>query len=231
MPNLLVTHCITIGNRPDLLRQTLTGLKAVQDIPTLAINDFNDTDTNNVFMEMCPRGRIVGPGHHIGHHPAIDAMYSHVTTPYIFHNEDDWAFSRADFLSDALSLLEAEPNITAVCLRATDDMSFSDDQRKKIVTAEINGIRFQRLDALHDQWYGFTFNPHLSRKSMWEELGGYTKFKKERHLSRTLKMTGGFVAFLTPEACRHIGEGRSTTWKPSPFRRFKAWLRGEKAQP
>lgn len=230
MSDLPVMHCITIGNRPDLLRQTLESLRALQNLSTLAINDFNDAETNQVFKEMCPLGRIVNLGRHVGHHRAIDALYSNVATPYILHNEDDWEFSRTDFLQDALNLLETEPNISAVCLRTTDDMPLAKDEREKIVSTEIGGVYFKRLDNLRDQWHSFTFNPHLCRKSMWQGLDGYSKFEKERHLSRHLKRKGKFVAFLMPEACRHIDEGRSTTWIPSQFRRFEAWLRGERPQ-
>lgn len=222
-----ITHCLTIGRRPDLLRQTLDSLGGLRDLPTLAINDFGDAETSAVLLEMCPNGRIVGPGHHLGHHPAVDTMYAEVETPYIFHDEDDWRFSRLDFLEDGLRLLEAEPLISVVCFRATADMPLSPAARAKIVTEERAGIRYERLDALHEQWHGFSFNPHLVRRSMWQEIGGYAQFQKERHLSRFLRKQGRYVAFMLPEACRHIGEGRSTVMPPpSRFKKFKNWLRG-----
>jgi hypothetical protein len=222
-----ITLCFTIGRRPDLLRQTLESLGALRNLPALAINDFGDAETSAVFLEMCPNGRIVGPGHHLGHHPAVDAMYAEVKTPYIFHNEDDWAFSRTDFLEDAIKLLQAEPQVSAVCFRATKDMPLSDADRNKIVEAEAAGIKYQRLDALHSQWHGFTFNPHLSRSDLWRENGPYSKFEKERHISRFLRAKSKFVAFMLPEACRHIGDGRSTVArKPTRLKRLKNWIRG-----
>lgn len=225
-----ITHCLTIGRRPDLLRQTLASLGPLRDLPTLAINDFGDEASTAVLRECCPQGRMTGPGHHLGHHPAVDAMYAEVRTPYIFHDEDDWHFSRTDFLGAALRLLEAEPAISVVCLRATLDMPLDPADRAKIVTEARAGIRYERLDALHPQWHGFTFNPHLVRRTMWEELGGYARFAKERHLSRHLRAQGRHVAFLLPEACRHIGEGRSTVWqKPDgsgTLARIRTWLRG-----
>lgn len=221
-----ITHCLTIGGRPDLLRRTLVSLAGLPALPTLAINDFGDAETSAVLHELCPEARLVGPGHHLGHHPAVDAMYAEVETPYVFHNEDDWQFSRTDFLSSALRLLEAEPAISAVCFRATADMPLSDADRAKIVTESIGGIRYERLDALHNQWHGYSFNPHLARKSLWEKVGGFSQFEKERHLSRVLRRDGYHVAFLLPEACRHIGDGRSTTPEnKSLFKRLKTWLR------
>ncbi len=224
-----ITHCLTIGKRPDLLRRTLESLHELRNLPTLAINDFGDAETSGVLMEMCPSSRIVGPSVHLGHHPAVDEMYSKVTTPYIFHGEDDWHFSRVDFLADGLRLLNADPNISVVCFRATNDMPLSDADRARITVEERSGIRFERLDQLHEQWHGYSFNPHLMRRKLWEEIGGFSQFKKERHLSRFLRRKGFYVAFMLPEACRHIGDGRTTlarrpTWKH--IKRFKNWMRG-----
>lgn len=104
-----ITICLTIGRRPDLLRQTLESLSGLPPIPVLAINDFGDAETSAVFKDFCPQGRLIQPGRHLGHHAAIDEMYSHVDTPYIFHGEDDWGFSRTDFLKESLLLLQSEP--------------------------------------------------------------------------------------------------------------------------
>lgn len=223
----LVTHCLTIGRRPDLLAKTLDSLRGLPQMPTLAINDFGDAETNAIFKQYCPQGRLVGPGHRLGHHPAVDELYRHVETPFIFHNEDDWGFSRADFLDDALQLLDSDSQISCVCLRDTADMPMDDSSRSKVNTSHIAGISFQRLDSLHRQWHGFTFNPHVIKKSIWDDLGGYSNFKKERHLSRHLRAKGHYVAFLLIPACAHIGDGRSTHLKPpTRLKRFKNWIRG-----
>ena len=222
-----ITLCLTIGRRPDLLRRTLASLGDLRNLPALAINDFGDAETSAVFTDMCPQGRIVGPGHHLGHHPAVDAMYAEVTTPFIFHNEDDWGFERTDFLDDALTLLAAEPALTQVCFRHSSDMQPSDADRRKILTETRAGVRYERLDGLHPQWHGYTFNPHLIRRSLWQELGGYAQFRKERHLSRFLRRDGRHTAFLLPGACHHIGEQRGVVApRVTRFKKLKTWLRG-----
>lgn len=108
-------------------------------------------------------------------------------------------------------------------------MFLSDSDRALIMTEVRSGISFERLDALHKEWHGYTFNPHLAPKSLWQQLGGFTQFAKERHVSRFLRAKGQYVAHILPEACRHIGEGRSTTGRPiTRVKRFKNWLRGIK---
>ncbi|MGO4853448.1 hypothetical protein [Phaeovulum sp. W22_SRMD_FR3] len=227
MLNDQITHCLTIGRRPDLLQQTLLSLRSLPPLATIAINDFGDSETNAVFTELCPTGQLITPQERLGHHRAVDRLYQSVQTPFIFHNEDDWQFSRCDFLDDAMTLLAADPLISCVCVRDTNDMPLTDAARADIRTCETKGIRYQRLDGVHDQWYGYSFNPHLARKQLWEDFGGFSGFEKERHISRKLRATGGFVAYLLPPACAHIGDGRSAFSKPAgPFKRFKNWLRG-----
>lgn len=222
-----VTHCLTIGRRPDLLKQTLDSLCGLSLIPALAINDFGDVETSEVFSSLCPEGHLVGPEYRLGHHAAVDELYSYVNTPFIFHNEDDWRFSRTNFLNDALLLLAAEPMISCVCLRDIREVQGAHAGGSSQIF-ERAGVSFQRLDHCHDQWHGYTFNPHIARKDLWESLGGFSGFKKERHISRHLRAKGYFVAFLLPPACAHIGDGRSAFNKPpGPFKRLKNWLRGQ----
>ncbi|NPD14806.1 glycosyltransferase [Xinfangfangia sp. D13-10-4-6] len=225
-----ITLCLTMGRRPDLLRQTLQSLKGLPPMAVLAINDFGDEETNAVFREMCPHGRLIDAGRHLGHHGAVDLMYAEVKTPYIFHCEDDWGFTRTDFLEDAVRLLHTDPLISVVCLRASGDIPLSDADRKLVQNETRDGIALQRMEAVHPQWHGFSFNPHLAEKRLWEELGGFSQFEKERYVSRFLRAKGRYVAFLLPEACRHIGDNRSNTpGRDSLFRRVKKWLRGIKS--
>jgi len=229
MSNANVTLCLTIGRRPDLLRQTLESLAGLPEMPVLAINDFGDEETNEVFRALCPHGRLIDAGGHVGHHPAVDLMYAEVKTPYIFHCEDDWGFTRTDFVEEALAILAHDPKLSLVCMRASNDIPMSDQARATITVHDAGGIAYQRLDQVHDQWHGFSFNPHIAPKKLWEDLGGFSQFKKERYISRHLRAQGRHIAFLLPEACRHIGEGVSTAPRPdSMFKRFKRWMRGIK---
>ena len=220
-----ITLCLTIGRRPDLLRLTLESLAELPNIPIIAINDFGDEETNAVFREICPQGRLIEPGCHLGHHRAVDLMYSSVDTPYIFHCEDDWSFSRTNFLEDALKILQSDPQISTVNFRATDDIPLQDKARARISVEARDGISIEVLSQVHDQWYGFSFNPHLSTKTLWQEIGEFSKFKKERHISRFLRNQGRYMAFLVPESCRHIGSGRSTTEpKENLLKRIMRWF-------
>ena len=127
----------------------------------------------------------------------------------------------------ALRLLEADPRISVVCLRASGDIPLPAKDRPRIRAEERSGVRFERLDGLHRHWHGYTFNPHLARIATWQQLGGFSQFTKEKHISQHMLQQGKFVAFLLPSACRHIGDDLSTHHAGyTRFQRFKPWYRG-----
>lgn len=85
-----ITLCLTIGMRPELLRQTLQSLlNRLTFSHIIAINDFRDEATNRVFRGLCPQGQLISLKKQLGHHAAVDYMYQQVTTPYVMHCEDD----------------------------------------------------------------------------------------------------------------------------------------------
>lgn len=224
-----VTFCVTMGKRPDLLRQTLDSLRdLLPSMPTLGINDFRDSETSDVFRAMCPHGTLIDPGRKLGHHAAVDALYSQVATPYIFHCEDDWSFADGNFLASSIALLKSEPLISSVCLRHLSDMS-PQERSAAILRAPKVGQDYARLDAAHSQWYGYTFNPHIGRLALWQETGGFSQFRKERHISRHLRhlrQQGRFVAYAVPGICAHIGEDNSVSVPRLPlFTRIKRRIR------
>ncbi|MCP2039945.1 glycosyltransferase involved in cell wall biosynthesis [Neisseria sp. HSC-16F19] len=222
-----VTLCLTIGRRPELLRQTLDSLFA-QDVRfdhIIAVNDFGDVPTSEVFKALCPDGELVDLGRQVGHHAAVDAMYRRIQTPYVFHCEDDWLFDGDLMLDNAASLL-THPQINSVCLRRLPDFPFYEAEAEKIDVLQYQGVDYCRLDHLHEQWHRYTFNPHLAKLDLWQSSGGFSRFKKERHISRWQGEQNRFVAFMQPGACVHIGENLSVSNpKPSWFKQMKQWLR------
>jgi hypothetical protein len=214
-----ISLCLTIGRRPNLLRETLnTLLHRANFNQIIAINDFRDKETNDVFKELCPTGILLNLNKQLGHHRAVDLMYSKVSSPYILHCEDDWLFNSDLMLSESIKLLQGNKNIGSVCLRTIEDSNLNSQDKSKALAQEFNGIKFCRLDGLHEQWHGYTFNPHVTSLSQWKEFGPYSAFKKERHISRKLRSTGTFVAYLQPGSCVHIGVDDSVS---NPIKKSK----------
>lgn len=209
----MITLCLTIGQRPDLLEKTLATLDQYQFqfAKIIAINDFRDTPTNQMFRARCPQGELISLGHQLGHHAAVDYMYAQVTTPYVFHCEDDWAFDSSINFDECMAILDSEPLISQVCFRKITDFNLSVDENKKVLHGHSFEHNYVRLDSLHPQWHGFTFNPHLASLDLWRQIGGFSQFKKERHISRALRKQGRFSAYIQPGFCAHIGELQSVS--------------------
>ena len=222
-----ITLCITMGKRPELLKQTLESLFQFYAFEhVIAVNDFGDEATSEVFKRICPHGQLLHLEQQQGHHPAVDLMYAQVTTPYVFHCEDDWLFTSAPNLQQAKSLLDL-PSVTVVCFRSVNTIPFESQEQQRIQLCEHQGIQFYRLDRLNSQWHGYTFNPHLAKLNLWQNNGGFSQYRKERHISRHLRAQGKYVVMECPGSCHHIGDGVSVSHenhnqKPS---RWKKWRR------
>lgn len=220
----LVTLCLTIGKRPDLLKRTLDSLLCTVEFKhIIAINDFRDEATNEMFKRLCPNGQLISLDHQLGHHQAVDHMYRSISTPYVFHCEDDWLFDPSIDLNSAMQLLEADARVSQVCFRKVTDFHLPEDARSLVLACEENGHHYARLDSLHPQWHGYTFNPHLAKLDLWKQLGGFSQFKKERHISRHLRSKGGFTAYINPGSCEHIGELQSVSPSALNPKGLKLW--------
>ena len=209
--NTQVTLCLTMGKRPELLKQTLNSLFQFQQFEhVIAINDFGDEETNQAFKEVCPHGQLLDLGRQVGHHPAVDAMYELIKTPYVFHCEDDWLFTRSPDIEQAMRLLES-PNVSTACFRRLDLDQYAERDVKRIVWDEYQGVRYYHLDRLHSQWHGYGFNPHLAKLSLWRSCGHFAHFKNERHISRFFRKQGLHVAMMYDGSCEHIGDDLSVS--------------------
>jgi hypothetical protein len=222
-----VTLCLTMGKRPEELTKTLQKLLSLQSFArVIAINDFRDAPTNQAFLKVCPQGELICLDRQLGHHAAVDYMYAKVTTPYVFHCEDDWLFNESLDLGKAINLLNALPEVSQACFRDLQDCYLTDEEKLQAKKCNAHGVDFYRIDHLHPQWHGFTFNPSVFKLDLWRHLGGFSSFKKERHISRKLRSLGQYTAYMAPGPCAHIGEGVSVSIQPNWSQKIKAKLLG-----
>lgn len=101
--------------------------------------------------------RVIYTEHNVGQLASIDIAYSHVTTPWIFHCEEDWEFYRFGFIEESLRILRLEPSYVMVALRAHDDLN-----GHPIMPPSVSAARpFMRL--YNNTFSGFGFHPGLRR--------------------------------------------------------------------
>ena len=99
----------------------------------------------------------------------IEWAYSQVTTPYIFHCEDDWRFTKPNFIEDSRRILEANSNCLMVHLRSHQDQwqeafnrSWIDDAEYTLKDSQGTLTYWRTRPWIqHDGGFGFTFNPGL----------------------------------------------------------------------
>lgn len=222
-----VTLTMTIGGRPRLLRQSLKTIVDNYEFPhVVAINDFNDRLCDEVFLEFFPNGVLISDGVKRGHHGAMSELYKNIQTKFVLHTEDDWVFDGGIDFNKIKNLLNENKKITEFCFR--DVYSFLGvSEIDRITLTHLSGVSFFDLSNVHEEWYSYTFNPHLIKLENIELIGDYRSYKKERHISRFFKKKGMFVAYANPGVCKHIGDGVSVA-NPNANRKkskFRIWIR------
>lgn len=219
MENKDITICLTSCGRFDLLERTIRSLITNWNIdfaPTVLLNE----DSGNLLPESIYMllDAFTAGSYHVLHGnknqiEAIDRLYSLVQTPYIFHMEDDWEFTKPGFIGRSMDILESNPKIMQVWLREPNDRNGHPASGQVLKTD--NGTKYQlmRIGYRRD-WNGFSFNPGLRRLSDYKFIGPYSDIasfdpkqplKAEIEIGKKYLANGFRAATLLTGFCKHIG--------------------------
>jgi hypothetical protein len=159
----------------------------------------------------------------VGQIKAIDFAYAPVTTPYVLHCEDDWEFQRPAFIEKSRLLLDSDPHILQVRIRALDDMNGHPLSATRFFAGDIPfHVLAYDYDSGWDQlWHGFSFNPGLRRMREYHLLGSFgaldpagawQAYRVEQRASEFYRDLGYYAVALADEEgqgyVRHIGGER-----------------------
>ena len=215
-----ITLCITSCGRSDLLARTLDSFMPHHSTyfsKMLVIDDAGSQKVKQWVNNNYPDIDVILNETQLGQMRSIDKMYSNVETEYIFHGEDDWLFEPTDTISDCIKVINAEPNVSVVCVRKISDLQ--ERFQKKCIRKTIDGVNYALMPLdIHPEWLSFSFNPGLVRKSLWEQYGPYHEHVTEERISMVMKKDGLMVAFLDPGACHHIGDDQHVHDPEQPVR-------------
>lgn len=226
-----VTAVLTSCGRFDLLRRTLDSFFRHNTYPLrdfFLIEDSAKAGVENHIPAAIRAGpvkvRVNRPP--MGQVAAVDKVYAEVTTPYIFHMEDDWLFYRPGFIEDSKKILQAEPCALLVQLRSYHhDLAYYGVRPLRLgVRRIVDGVAFHRLESGHAHSQCFSFNPGLRRRCDYPAggyaalAGGGTGAEVEVAASEHYAARGYFQVVLENDAVKHIGFGRHvvhrlTRWK------------------
>lgn len=223
-----ISICLTSCGRFTELERTIVSLVKFWDGPPPAafyIHDDSGQYAKDLIFRMdkllLEHWNIMGDwtfSTYAGQVHGLDITYEQVTTPYIFHCEDDWEFFKTGFIAASRSILEHDHRIYTVWLRNPDDRNGHPAQHTKYNTKE--GVRYQLMATNYrGVWHGMTFNPGLRRLSDYKEIGRFTTFTEwnpknaitaEMAYNRRYNLAGFYGATLMEGYVKHIGYHNST---------------------
>lgn len=210
-PNGDTTVVITSCNRHDLLEQTLHSFQKYNTYSSIKeIIVVEDGDANPDYICAKYGARLICINPRKGQLHAIDVAYSYVTTPYIFHCEDDWEFYKPGFIERSMDILKSDLSCVCVWLRAWNDTN-GHPLRFRARCKTFGVLDFDYLNT----WHGFSWNPGLRRKSDYEVVGPFSRiFNLAEDLNESMVSKRyfalGYRAVILDESgyVRHLGDGR-----------------------
>ena len=206
-----VTVVITSCNRPDLLKITIDSFLKYNTYPIyqwIISEDSGIPDVNLEIMKEHPEFTWINAETRRGQIRSIDEAYSHVTTDYVFHLEDDWETYCDGAIFESVKILESTPNVSAVMCRNHDPRVYHISETSPYLNC-------------WGGWGYYSFNPGLRRMSDYSEFFGksFATFtiagnrgglESERKINDFYREKGYRMAITpNPEGyVRHIGDAR-----------------------
>ena len=202
------TIVLTSCNRFDLLQKTLTSLFSHLDIAPkefILVEDSGNTQIYDVVAKFEQPIRVILNPQNLGQIKSIDLAYSQVTTPYIFHCEDDWTFIRSGFIQESFQLLEKLPHASLIQLRGRAENPVLGNLPLKV---SLDISYFLATKKLDKRYFGYSFNPSMRRLSDYQLVQPFQRIGNERQISWVFKQLNFLTAHLENPAVTHLGDQR-----------------------
>jgi hypothetical protein len=170
-----VTAICTANGRFDLLKRTLESFLEYNTYPLAGLY-IRDDSTN-----------------HLGQIGSVEELMKLVKTPYAFHFEEDWLFTKEGFIQH--SLREITDGVHSVWIR--DENDFDGHHRVKPL---VDG-KYVIPSAIS---MGFSFNPHLYNMKYYDGFDKTGGVCSEDSIGRYYNSLGLKTIWI-PGYCHHIG--------------------------
>lgn len=217
-PSSTVTLVITSCGRLDLLEKTLDSFSECNTYPVREVIIIEDSCNTHVYQAISERYKdiytLVLNKEKLGQIRSIDRAYSFVSTPHIFHCEDDWLFTREGFIEESLAILESDKMVVQVWLRDVQETLHASSKEKYFYKNESFFWKILSVKSAPDSekfWGGFSFNPGLRRKEDYLKIAPFSSVGHELEISMRYAELGYYAACLEVPAVEHIGDGYHVT--------------------
>lgn len=213
-----VTFVLTSCGRFNFLKKCIDSFFKFNTYPIekfIIIDNSCGPDTNEIITEIFKNYncnlQIIINDENIGQVKSIDKAYSNVTTPYIYHCEDDWEFTDYSFIENSIDILKFDNKVTNINTRVRNDGEKGSLHPVKGPYVSENGLNYfiYELNYLNE-WHGFSWNPGLRRLSDYKLIGEYSLYGNEAAVGKKYKDMGYYSACLDKFYNKHIGTYSST---------------------
>jgi len=208
----------------DLLLKTVNSFNAFNTYPVKEIIIIEDSGNRQMLSEvkkLFPNYNLILNEKNKGLVESIDMAYSQVTTPYIFHSEDDFNYIKPGFIENCIKVMEHDPTIFRVGIRGQTHTNSLDP-----IVHDVGGIGYRMakfyswdVDAHGNQfWHGFGFQCGMIRKAHYDIVKPYTKYSTPQEFITVRECRIGLAYYdlkllavsLTEDYALHTGGKRST---------------------
>jgi hypothetical protein len=214
-----VTLVITSFNRLDLLKITTDSFNRMNTYPVkekIIIDDSGLPKVHEKIKRDYPDYKLILNETNIGLIESIDKVYAEVTTPYVFHSEDDFRYLKPGFMEKSLKVLESNNWIMQVWLSNRHKEPLDNE----IITADGVKYRLASINAMCGVWHGFTFIAGLRSMAGYEMTKPWMQWSDPKDGLSLRECKIGWEYFrlgyraaclLDIPYCEHTGNYR-TTW-------------------
>jgi len=214
-----ITHTMTMGRRLGFFMRTMhTFLDCCLDqdlISEWIVNDDRSSPEDLAYIKkQFPFLKIVS-AKNPGQAAALNNLFDHVNTEWIYHNEDDWYYSKkGHFIRECLEIAHDHAQVRNVVLRQWDAPFIKSgdlEYKMHIFDTHMGRTENDRIQAMRAdrRWFGYSLNPGLQHIPTIRWMGKYDESAMSRKFDRALARKywqGGYRrANLSTRYCFHIG--------------------------
>ena len=120
--NNKMSFVLTSCGRTELLNKTLKSFFQFNDFPLESLYLTEDSVDKEVYKNVeknwSSKLNLLLNEKKKGQIKSIVDAYKLIKTPYVFHCEDDWIYTRKNFIQDSLKILDYDPKIIQVWLES-----------------------------------------------------------------------------------------------------------------
>lgn len=228
-----ITCTITTCKRFDLFEKTINSfINCCADIDLIdkwiCVDDNSNEEDRNKMQEKYPFFNFYMKTHEEkGHSKSMNIIRELVTTPYMFHMEDDWLFFvKKKYISNCLEVLQNNKKIQQCLINKNYSEISTDNISGGLFHTTFSGLRYFIHEYCHTDeekivfsnkygtgsncsyWPHYSLRPSLLYTSVLKKVGLFsnTAFNFEMEYAYRYLQKGYISAFLEDIYCIHIGK-------------------------